>query len=126
MELLEEEEKAYAVAEPLMMLQRDIASQASGGSEHLVRFWEQALQQARLREVQQIQTQAEQAARQAQDTHPVLQQLILENAELARLQAERIRQLEENARYALMVETQLRNVSKDYESIQAQIARPAR
>jgi len=122
-ELLEEEEKAYAAAEPLMMLKRDISSRRLAEAERLVRFWEQALQQTRLREVEQIQTQAEQAASQSQNMHPVLQQLILENAELARLQAERIRQLEENARYALMVETQLRNVSKDYESIQAQIAR---
>lgn len=123
LELLEEEEKAYTAAEPLMMLQRDISSRRLAEAERLVRFWEQTLQQTRLREVEQIQTQAEQAARQGQNTHPVLQQLILENAELAHLQAERIRQLEENAHYALMVETQLRNVSKDYESIQAQIAR---
>ncbi|MEJ5260127.1 MAG: mechanosensitive ion channel domain-containing protein [Anaerohalosphaeraceae bacterium] len=123
MELLEEEEKTYAAAEPLMMLQRDITSRRLAEAERQVRFWEQALQQALLREVQQIQAQAELAARQSQGTHPVLQQLLLENAELAYLQAERIRQLEETARYALSVETQLRNVSNDFENIQAQIAR---
>ncbi|HOQ05597.1 MAG TPA: mechanosensitive ion channel [Anaerohalosphaeraceae bacterium] len=123
MELLEEEEKAYAAAEALMMLERDVSSRRLAEAERRVRCWEQALQQARLREVQQIQAQAEQAAHQSQGTHPVLQQLLLENAELASLQTERIRQLEENARYAMMVETQLRNVSKDYEGIQTQIAR---
>lgn len=123
MELLEEEEKAYTAAEPLMMLERDVWSRRLAEAERQVRFWEQTLQQARLREVRQIQAQAEQAARQSQGTHPVLQQLLLENAELAYLQAERIRQLEETARYALSVETQLRSVSNDFENIQAQIAR---
>lgn len=121
-ELLEEEQKTYVLTDPLLVLQRDLSARRLAEAERQVRFWEQALYQARLRKTEEIQTQAEHVIQQAQDAHPLLQQLMRENAELARLQSERIRQVEENVRYALRIETQVKTVTKDFETIQTQIA----
>jgi len=121
-ELLEEEDKAYAACEPLLTLQRDLSSRQLAAAERRFRFWEEAVQEARLQEIEQIQARAEQTARLAEGAHPVVRRLTLENAQLARLQTERVHQIEKAADYALTIEAKLREISKDFDNIQAQIA----
>lgn len=122
-EALEEEAKAYSAAEPLMILQRDLASRRLAAAEQQYRLWEEAVRRARLHQTERVQAEAEEAARLAQGAHPVIRAVTVENAQLAQRQADRIRQIEQAAQYGLTIETRQKNLSKDLETIQTQVAR---
>jgi len=100
-----------------------LAARRQATAERRFRFWDEALRRIRKRESAQLQARVEQQARQAEYAHEVVRKLALENAELARAQLELVRRMEQATRYADAIETELGELSRDFEQVRGQIGR---
>lgn len=122
-ESLQEEEKAYTATEKLLAMQRDLASRKLTSAEKQLKFWDQTVRQTRQKEAQQLQAKTEKEVRKTEFSNEAVRQLAQENAELARLQAERIVQMEKANQDAAGLETQLTNLKNDFENVKLQVNR---
>ena len=118
---LEEEIKYYDASRDLLAAQRDQAARALAGAEKRVKFWDEAVTEARRQQAEKVTKEAQQAVKEAKYLHPVIKQIAEENATLAGTQTDVLTKLEQTMAYAKDVETQFAKVTDDYADLTKQI-----
>ncbi|OXU16191.1 mechanosensitive ion channel domain-containing protein [Sedimentisphaera salicampi] len=118
---LAEELKAYEATSEILALRRDLAAAKLSKYEKQVKFWQDALSQARKKEAERAKQEAKKAVQQSQRSHPLVQELANENVELAKQQSELVKDIEQTNSYLKEIQLEVENLSQDFSSLQEQI-----
>ncbi|WP_161488052.1 mechanosensitive ion channel domain-containing protein [Sedimentisphaera cyanobacteriorum] len=123
---LAEELKAYEATSEILALRRDLAAAKLSKFEKQVKFWQDALGQARKKEAERAKQEAKKVAQQSQKSHPLVQKLANENVELAKKQSELVKDIEKTNSYFKEVQLEVESLSQDFSSLQEQMEKAGR
>ncbi len=111
----------YDAANDLLAARRDLAARQVTEKEKIVAARQQQVETLRRQQAQLAREKAAQAKEETQDAHPLIQQAVQTNADLALRQAELINEIEQAAQYSDNIENQLKALEKDFDQIRLQV-----
>jgi len=120
-ETLAEELKFYDVAGDILTAKRELASRIVLQAEKRQKYWQEQLLAAQRRETEKLKEKATETVQQTKYAHPLVQKLAQENAELAHIQADLIRQMEQANQYSKNIGDKLARLNAKFSDLKKEI-----
>jgi len=120
-ENLAEELKFYDAAGDILTAKRELASRIVLQAEKRQKYWQEQLLAAQRRETEKLKEKATETVQQTKYAHPMVQKLAQENAELAHIQAELIRQMEQANQYSKNIGDKLARLNAKFSDLKKEI-----
>jgi potassium efflux system protein len=104
----------YDARRDVLSAKRDLASRQLAYAGKLAEFWQQKVNDLRQKQAQAAQKEAIRAKEETKYADPVIQEIAESNVELARIQAELVRNVERTSQYSKQIDEQLAAIDKDF------------
>jgi potassium efflux system protein len=111
----------YEAAGDLLTVRRDVAAKQLAAAEKTVEFWQQKVNDLRLKQAEAAKQEAIRAREETRYAHPAVQAIAKKNAELAQTQTELVAKIEDVTKYSELINTSLADVKKSFEEAKAKV-----
>jgi potassium efflux system protein len=116
-----EEMLFYEAAGDLLTVRRDVAARQLAAAEKTVEFWQQRVNDLRLKQAEAAKQEAIRAREETRYAHPAIQAIAKKNAELAQAQTELVAKVEDVTKKFELINSSLANVKKSFEEVRAKV-----